>query len=80
MSNGYGYNRNPNNFTATSHLYQSVRPSSPTSYEASGKDLNFVLIEKENAPVKKETERLVMAKDTGKQFVSTSPAAYTGFT
>ncbi|MEQ2280292.1 hypothetical protein AMECASPLE_018279 [Ameca splendens] len=142
MSNGYGYNRNPNNFTATSHLYQSgagvqnnltlsspsvnagqsvsssvpvygvqnnltgptilsptgassqivyglqknlsgisaptVRPSSPTSYEASGKDLNFVLIEKENAPVKKETERLVMAKDTGKQFVSNSPAAYTG--
>lgn len=55
-----------------------VRPSSPTSYETSGKDFNLVLVEKENAPIKKETERLVMAKDTGKQFVSTAPATLSG--
>uniref|UniRef100_A0A3Q2QBD9 Uncharacterized protein n=1 Tax=Fundulus heteroclitus TaxID=8078 RepID=A0A3Q2QBD9_FUNHE len=103
VSCGYGYNTTPNNFTTTSHLYQSgqslktitfmvihsfvhykgnqskyKKPSSPISYETPGKDFNFVLIEKENAPVRKETERLVMAKDTGKQFVSTAHAAFSG--
>lgn len=52
-----------------------MRPSSPANYEASGKDFNFVLIEKENAPIKKETERLAMAKDSGKQFVSAAPSS-----
>ncbi|KAF0037843.1 hypothetical protein F2P81_010717 [Scophthalmus maximus] len=51
-----------------------VRPSSPTADEAMGKDFKFVLIEKENAPLKKETERLVVTKDTGKQFMSAAPA------
>lgn len=55
-----------------------MRPSSPTIEEASGKDFKFVLIEKENAPVKKETERLVMTKDTGKQFMSAAPSAFAG--
>lgn len=63
------------------HLRLVVRPSSPTIDETtSGKDFKFVLIEKENAPVKKETERLVMTKDTGKQFMSAAPAATTAGT
>lgn len=57
-----------------------MRPSSPTYDEASGKDFKFVLIEKENAPVKKETERLVMTKDTGKQFMSAEPLRVSGNT
>lgn len=61
-------------------LFLAVRPGSPTNDEASSKDFKFVLIEKENAPVKKETERLVMAKDTGKQFMSAAPSASTGTT
>ena len=55
-----------------------VRPSSPTNQEAPGKDFNFVMIEK--APVKKETERLVMAIDTGKQFMSAAPGSNSGTT
>lgn len=55
-----------------------VRPGSPTNDEASGKDFKFVMVEKENAPVKKETERLIMTKDTGKQFMSAAPAATSG--
>lgn len=51
-----------------------MRPSSPSTDEASGKDFKFVMIEKDNAPVKKETERLVTTKDTGKQFMSAAPA------
>lgn len=59
-------------------LTATVRPSSPITDEASGKDFKFVLIEKENAPIKKETERLVMAKDTGKQFMSAASASASG--
>lgn len=59
-------------------LFLTVRPSSPTNDEASGKDFKFVLIEKENAPVKKETERLIMTKDTGKQFMSPAPPSTSG--
>lgn len=59
-------------------LFFTVRPSSPINDEASGKDFNYVLIEKENSPVKKETERLVMAKDTGKQFMSAAPTSISG--
>lgn len=61
-------------------LFATVRPSSPINDEASGKDFKFVLIEKENAPVKKETERLVKTKDTGKQFMSALPASASGNT
>ena len=61
-------------------LFLTVRPSSPTYDEASGKDFKFVLIEKENAPIKKETERLVMTKDTGKQFMSAAPVGVSGNT
>lgn len=55
-------------------VFLTVRPSSPSTDEASGKDFKFVMIEKDNAPVKKETERLVTTKDTGKQFMSAAPA------
>lgn len=61
-------------------LCLTVRPSSPTADEAMGKDFKFVLIEKENAPLKKETERLVVTKDTGKQFMSAAPAMASGNT
>ena len=61
-------------------LLITVRPSSPINDESPGKDFKFVLIEKENAPVKKETERLVMTKDTGKQFMSTAHATTSGNT
>lgn len=57
-----------------------VRPSSPFNEDASGKDFKFVLLEKENAPVKKETERLMMTKDTGKHFMSARPALASGNT
>uniref|UniRef100_A0A8C8A0W2 Uncharacterized protein n=1 Tax=Oryzias sinensis TaxID=183150 RepID=A0A8C8A0W2_9TELE len=53
-----------------------ARPSSSANHEALGKDSNFVLIEKENAPIKKETERLVMDKDTGKQFMTAAPSTH----
>lgn len=59
-------------------MFLTVRPSSPINDEASGKDFKYVLIEKENSPVKKETERLVMAKDTGKQFMSAAPTSISG--
>uniref|UniRef100_A0A3Q1HBF7 Uncharacterized protein n=1 Tax=Anabas testudineus TaxID=64144 RepID=A0A3Q1HBF7_ANATE len=75
VSGSYSYNTNHNNLSTTSTLYQSGQPSSPINDEASGKDFNYVLIEKENSPVKKETERLVMAKDTGKQFMSAAPTS-----
>lgn len=61
-------------------LLPTVRPSSPISDEASGKDFKFVLIEKENTPVKKDTERLVMTKDTGKTFLSAAPVSASGNT
>lgn len=61
-------------------LFLTVRPSSPIYDDASGKDVKFVLIEKENAPVKKATERLVVTKDTGKHFMSAAPASTSGNT
>ena len=61
-------------------LFLAVGPSSPINDEASSKDFKFILIEKENAPVKKETERLVMTKDTGKQFMSAAPSTSAGTT
>ena len=51
----------------------SVVPSSPTpSDDVFSKDFKFMLLEKDNAPVKKETERLIMSKDSGKQFTAIS--------
>ena len=56
-----------------------MSPSGPTHEEASAKDLKFVMIEKENSPVN-QTERLVMTKDTGKQFMTAAPASASGNT
>lgn len=53
-----------------------VAPSSPSYDDTLSKDFKFVLVEKENTPVKKESERLVMTKDTGKQFMSAAPTTY----
>lgn len=55
-------------------FFYAVRPRSPSIDEPLGKDFKFTMIEKDNTPVKKETERLVMTKDTGKQFMSAAPA------
>lgn len=58
-----------------------VRSDSPVhNLEASGKDFKLMLIEKENTPVHKETERLVMTKDSGKQFMVAAPASGLGNT
>lgn len=57
-----------------------ARPSLSSADETSGKDFKFVLIEKDNAPVRKETERLVTTKDTGKMFMSAAPATISGKT
>lgn len=59
-------------------LFLTVRPGSPINDEASGKDFKYVLIEKDNVPLKKESERLIMAKDTGKQFMSAAPTTVSG--
>uniref|UniRef100_A0A8C3AJA7 Uncharacterized protein n=1 Tax=Cyclopterus lumpus TaxID=8103 RepID=A0A8C3AJA7_CYCLU len=58
-------------------VVHSVRPSSD---DASGRDFKFVLIEKDNVAARKEAERLVMTKDTGKQFMSAAPAHASGNT
>ncbi|KAM7418398.1 hypothetical protein PAMA_015835 [Pampus argenteus] len=68
----YGVQKNVSNAGIST---TTVRPTSLTNDEASGKDFKFILIEKENAPVKKETERLIMTKDTGKQFMAAAPSA-----
>lgn len=58
-----------------------VRADSPVhDLEASGKDFKLMLIEKENAPLHKETERLVMTKEPGKQFMAAAPASGLGNT
>lgn len=71
----------------TLHLYYTyikllfvptVRPGSPIKDEFSSKDFKFVLVEKENAPVKKETEGRSMAKDTGKTFMSAGSLSLMG--
>ncbi|XP_023287174.1 collagen alpha-1(XVII) chain-like isoform X2 [Seriola lalandi dorsalis] len=62
------------NLSGTGLSTTTVRPGISSNGEASGKDFKFVLIEKENMPVKKETERLITTKDTGKLFMSAAPA------
>lgn len=52
-----------------------MRPSSPASDDPSGRDFKCVLIEKDNVDVRKEAERMVMTKDTGKQFMSAGLAS-----
>ena len=55
-----------------------VAPSSPTGDDVFAKDFRFTSLEKDNAPIKKETERLVMTtKDTGKMF-SSDPTSTSG--
>uniref|UniRef100_A0A4W4H057 Uncharacterized protein n=1 Tax=Electrophorus electricus TaxID=8005 RepID=A0A4W4H057_ELEEL len=50
-------------------------PSSPgPADDVFAKDYKFMLLEKENTPAKKESERLVMSKNSGKQFTSTTSA------
>ena len=51
-------------------LFLTVGPRSPSADDGPGKDFKFVMLEKENAPIKKESERLVATKVTAKQFMS----------
>uniref|UniRef100_A0A3B1IW36 Uncharacterized protein n=1 Tax=Astyanax mexicanus TaxID=7994 RepID=A0A3B1IW36_ASTMX len=54
-------------------------PSSPvTTDDVFGKDYRFMLIEKDNVAVKKETERLIKSKDSGKHFTSTTSTSGPG--
>lgn len=53
-------------------LFFAVVPSSPvTTDDVFVKDYKFMLLEKDNVPAKKESERL-LSKNTGKQFTSTT--------
>jgi len=40
------------------------------SDDAYKRDYKFMVSEKENAPAKRDTETLILAKDSGKQFTS----------
>lgn len=54
-------------------------PSSPiTSDDVFAKDGKFIAIGKENVAAKKETERLIMSKNIGKQFVTSTTSAGAG--
>lgn len=56
-----------------------VRPGGPAhDLEASAKDFKLVLMEKENAPGNRETEQLIVTKDTGKQFTLGAPVRVSG--
>lgn len=62
----------------SSFLFVAVTYSPAFDPEGSAKDFKFVLMEKENAPDKKETEKLVMNIDSGKQFIYSSTADTAG--
>lgn len=48
-------------------LLSATRSQTDDAYK---KDYKFVVSEKENVPAKRETDMLILAKDTGKQFTS----------
>uniref|UniRef100_A0A8C5CZW2 Collagen alpha-1(XVII) chain-like n=2 Tax=Gouania willdenowi TaxID=441366 RepID=A0A8C5CZW2_GOUWI len=64
---GYGVQKNVSVLSSST-----VRPSSSGNDEVS--DLKLLTLEKDNVAVRKESERLVMSKDTGKTFMSAAPA------
>lgn len=57
-----------------SRLSSATRSHSDDAYR---RDYKFMASEKENAPAKRDTETLILAKDSGKQF-TTSSSAYIG--
>uniref|UniRef100_A0A672ZUD4 Uncharacterized protein n=1 Tax=Sphaeramia orbicularis TaxID=375764 RepID=A0A672ZUD4_9TELE len=65
------------NISGTGLSSTTVRAGSPTKDDSSSKDFKYVLIEKENSAVKKESEGLIMAKDSGKHFMSAAPGTIT---
>jgi len=67
------------NFNFFFYITFTAVPSSPiTSDDVFVKDGKFIAIGKENVAAKKETERLIMSKNTGKQFVSSTTSAGAG--
>lgn len=62
----------------SSFLFVAVTYSPAFDPEGSAKDFKFVLMEKENAPDKKEAEKLVMNIDSGKQFIYSTTADTAG--
>lgn len=50
-------------------MLSATRSQSDDTYK---KDYKFVVSDKENVPAKRETDMLILAKDTGKQFTSSS--------
>ena len=53
-------------------LLLSSATRSQTVDDAYKKDYKFLISEKENVPAKRDTEMLILAKDSGKQFTSSS--------
>lgn len=50
-------------------LLSATRSQTEDAYK---KDYKFVIADKENVPAKRDTEMLILAKDSGKQFTSSS--------
>uniref|UniRef100_A0A3P9DRU7 Uncharacterized protein n=1 Tax=Maylandia zebra TaxID=106582 RepID=A0A3P9DRU7_9CICH len=66
---GYGVQKNVTNGGSGISTGVSTATRSQTD-DAYKKDYKFVVSEKENVPAKRETDMLILAKDTGKQFTS----------
>uniref|UniRef100_A0A3B4FDJ3 Uncharacterized protein n=1 Tax=Pundamilia nyererei TaxID=303518 RepID=A0A3B4FDJ3_9CICH len=66
---GYGVQKNVTNGGSGISTGVSTTTRSQTD-DAYKKDYKFVVSEKENVPAKRETDMLILAKDTGKQFTS----------
>uniref|UniRef100_A0A4W6CRV6 Uncharacterized protein n=1 Tax=Lates calcarifer TaxID=8187 RepID=A0A4W6CRV6_LATCA len=66
---GYGVQKNVSNGGGVVSTGVSTTTRSQTD-EAYKKDYKFLISDKENVPAKRDTEMLILAKDSGKQFTS----------
>uniref|UniRef100_A0A3B3D740 Uncharacterized protein n=1 Tax=Oryzias melastigma TaxID=30732 RepID=A0A3B3D740_ORYME len=71
ISQGYGVQKNVSNGGGTISTGVSSVTRSQTE-DALKRDYKFVVSDKENVPVRRETDMLILAKDSGKQFTSSS--------
>uniref|UniRef100_A0A3P9DRR9 Uncharacterized protein n=1 Tax=Maylandia zebra TaxID=106582 RepID=A0A3P9DRR9_9CICH len=69
LTTRYGVQKNVTNGGSGISTGVSTATRSQTD-DAYKKDYKFVVSEKENVPAKRETDMLILAKDTGKQFTS----------
>uniref|UniRef100_A0A3Q3EC76 Uncharacterized protein n=1 Tax=Labrus bergylta TaxID=56723 RepID=A0A3Q3EC76_9LABR len=68
---GYGVQKNMSNTGGVVSTGVSATTRSQTD-DAYKKDYKFLISDKENYPAKRDTEMLILAKDSGKQFTSSS--------